>query len=161
MGKKQEQKKPLIQPIARNKKARFAYEILEKFEAGIELQGTEVKSLRNGDANLNESFARPRGHEILLLGMNIAPYEQGNRQNHEPTRPRKLLLHRREIKEIIAQVEQRGVTVVPLSLYFKHGLAKVEIALCRGKREFDKRQDLKRRDAEREIRRATRRGQRR
>ena len=161
MAKKRKQTDSDIKPIARNKKARFRFEIVEKFEAGVQLQGTEVKSLRDGQANIGESFARPRGNELFLLGMNIPRYEQGNRQNHEPDRPRKLLLHRREIKHIIAQVEQRGMTILPLSLYFKHGLAKVEIALARGKREYDKRQDVKRRDADRDIQRAARRSRRR
>ena len=157
MADKEPSEKPVFQTIARNKKARHTYEIVEKFEAGIELQGTEVKSLRNGEANINDGFARPRGEEIYLLGTHIPPYEQGNRQNHDPDRARKLLLHRREIKRILAQIDQRGMTIVPLSLYFKHGLAKVEIALVRGKRQYDKRQDMKRRDAKRDMQRAARR----
>ena len=139
--------------IARNRKARFEFEILEKFEAGISLVGSEVKSLRNRDASINEAFARPRNGEIWLLGMNIKPYAQANIRNHEPLRPRKLLLHRREIARITGKVAERGHTVVPLALYWKHGIAKVLLALARGKREFDKRETIKRREAEREIRR--------
>ena len=139
--------------IARNRKARFEYEILEKFEAGLHLVGSEVKSLRNRDASINEAYARPRGGELWLLNMNIKPYAQANIRNHEPLRPRKLLLHRREIERIAGKVAERGFTVVPLALYWKHGIAKVLLALARGKRQFDKRETIKKREAEREIRR--------
>ncbi len=140
--------------IARNKRARFRYELLDKFEAGLALQGTEVKSLRNGKASLEESFAQPRGGELFLLNAHIPPYEQGNINNHEPTRPRKLLLHRREISKIIGRVQERGFTLVPTELYFRNGYAKVEIALARGKNVADKRHALKKREAEREMARA-------
>jgi SsrA-binding protein len=139
--------------IATNRKARFEYEILEKFEAGISLIGSEVKSLRNRDVSIAEAFARPKGDELWLLGMNIKPYAQANIFNHEPLRPRKLLLHRREIERLSGKVSERGFTVVPLALYWKHGIAKVLIALARGKREFDKRETIKKREADREIRR--------
>ena len=110
------------------------------------LTGTEVKSLRNGKASIKEAYARVRNGEVFLDGMNITPYEQGNRYNHDPVRTRKLLLHRREIEKLIGAVEQKGLTLVPLELYFKNGRAKVVIALGRGKKQHDKREDLKRRD---------------
>jgi len=144
--------------IARNKKARFEFEILETFEAGIALSGSEVKSLRNRDVSINEAFARPRNGEIWLLGMNIKPYAQATIGRLDPVRPRKLLLHRREIARIIGRVAERGWTLVPLKLYWKRGFAKVQIALARGRRRYDKRQVIKRREAEREIRRAEGRG---
>ncbi len=139
--------------IATNRKARFEYEILEKFEAGISLVGSEVKSLRNRDVSIAEAFARPKEGEVWLLGMNIKTYAQANVRNHEPLRPRKLLLHRREIHRITGKVAERGFTLIPLSLYWKHGIAKVLIAVARGKRQFDKRETIKKREAEREIRR--------
>jgi SsrA-binding protein len=139
--------------IATNRKARFKYEILEKFEAGMSLVGSEVKSLRNRDVSIAEAFARPKEGEVWLLGMNIKPYAQANIRNHEPLRPRKLLLHRREIHRIIGKVAERGFTLIPLSLYWRHGIAKVLIAVARGKRQFDKRERIKKREAEREIRR--------
>ena len=143
--------------IATNRKARFEYEILEKFEAGLSLVGSEVKSLRNRDVSIAEAFARPKEGEVWLLGMNIKPYAQASLRNHEPLRPRKLLLHRREIHRIIGKVAERGFTVIPLSLYWKHGIAKVLIAVARGKRQYDKRETIKKREAEREIRREGRR----
>jgi len=151
------QKKPgtVAASVVRNKKASFEFELLDKYEAGIELKGTEVKSLRARDASLSESFARPRGRQLYLLNMHISPYDNAADQNHDPTRPRRLLLHRKEITRIIAQVEQRGCTIVPLSVYFKHGLAKVEIAVARGKRKYDKRESIKKRDAERQMRQAS------
>ena len=139
--------------IATNRKARFQYEILEKFEAGISLVGSEVKSLRNRDVSIAEAFARPKEGEVWLLGMNIKPYAQANIRNHEPLRPRKLLLHRREIHRITGKVAERGFTLIPLSLYWRHGIAKVLIAVARGKRQFDKRETIKKREADREIRR--------
>jgi len=139
--------------IATNRKARFEYELLEKFEAGISLVGSEVKSLRNRDVSIAEAFARPKEGEVWLLGMNIKPYAQANIRNHEPLRPRKLLLHRREIHRITGKVAERGFTLIPLSLYWRHGIAKVLIAVARGKRQFDKRETIKKREAEREIRR--------
>ena len=143
--------------IARNKRARFEYEVLEKYEAGLSLVGSEVKSLRNRDASINEAFARPRNGELWLLGMNVKPYLQANIRNHEPLRPRKLLLHRREVTRILAKIAEKGHTLVPLSLYWKRGKAKVCLALVRGRRRYDKRQVIKKRESERDIRRATRR----
>jgi SsrA-binding protein len=140
--------------VARNPKATHDYHILETWEAGVVLTGTEVKSLRNGQASIKEAYARLRNGEVFLDGMNITPYEQGNRYNHDPVRTRKLLLHRREIEKLIGAVEQKGLTLVPLELYFKNGRAKVVIALGRGKKLHDKRDDLKRRAVERETARA-------
>jgi SsrA-binding protein len=140
--------------VARNPKATHDYHILETWEAGIVLTGTEVKSLRNGKASIKEAYARVRNGEVFLEGMNITPYEQGNRYNHDPVRSRKALLHRREIEKLIGAVEQKGLTLVPLELYFRNGRAKVTLALGRGKKLHDKREDLKRRVAERETARA-------
>ncbi len=142
--------------IARNRKASFQYEILEKIEAGIVLTGTEVKSVRNKDVSINESFAHINNGEIFIYEMHIGEYKQGNRQNHEPKRVRKLLLHKREIARIVGKIKQKGYTMVPLSLYFKEGLVKVELALVRGKTQIDKREDIKKRDVDREIQRAMR-----
>ncbi|MBM4055881.1 MAG: SsrA-binding protein SmpB [Planctomycetes bacterium] len=138
--------------IAKNRKAFYQYEILEKIEAGIVLTGTEVKSLRNKDVSINDSFAQIDRGEVFLYEMHIGEYKQGNRQNHEPKRKRKLLLHKREIAKIAGKVKQKGCTIIPLSLYFKNELAKLEIALVRGKTKFDKREDIKKRTVEREIR---------
>jgi len=143
--------------IVRNKKARFEFELLERLEAGIALVGSEVKSLRNRDVSINEAFARPRDGEMWLLGMNIKLYAMAGIRNHEPLRPRKLLLHRREIVRIVGKLTERGFTLVPLSIYWKHGIVKVQLALARGKRQFDKRQTIKKREAEREMRRQMRR----
>jgi SsrA-binding protein len=145
---------PRKQSVARNPKATHDYHILETWECGVVLTGTEVKSLRNGQASIKEAYARLRNGEVFLDGMNITPYEQGNRYNHDPVRTRKLLLHRREIEKLIGAVEQKGLTLVPLELYFKNGRAKVVIALGRGKKLHDKREDLKRRAVERETARA-------
>lgn len=144
-----------IQVVARNRRAFHDFTIFDRVEAGIALKGTEVKSLRQKNVSLAESFARPRDDEIFLLGMHIKPYEQGNIHNHEPLRPRKLLLHKREIKRIVGKVSQRGFSLIPLSLYFnKRGTAKVELALARGKPKQDRRRELKKRTADREAERA-------
>ncbi len=141
-----------------NSKARYNYHVLEHMEVGISLVGTEVKSLRAGHASIEEAFARIDRGEVFLYGCHINPYEQGNLNNHEPLRPRKLLLHRREIARLLTKVTQRGLTLVPLSIYFnKRGLAKVELALVKGKTHADKREDIKRRDHERDMARAMRR----
>jgi SsrA-binding protein len=135
-----------------NRKARFNYEILERLEAGISLKGTEVKSLRSGQASLEEAFARLDGDEFYLVNCHIRPYEAGNRYNHDPLRPRKLLLHRREIRKLATKVTQRGQTLVPLAIYFNdRGLAKVELALVRGKTQHDKREAIREREAKREM----------
>ncbi len=142
------------QQVARNPKATHDYHILETWEAGVVLTGTEVKSLRSGKASIKEGFARLANGEVFLEGVNITPYEQGNRYNHDPVRTRKLLLHRKEIERLIGAVEQKGLTLVPLELYFRNGVAKVTLALGRGKKQHDRREDLKRRDADREMARA-------
>jgi SsrA-binding protein len=146
-----------IKVIARNRRARHDYHIEETFEAGLVLTGTEVKSLRAGRASLNEAFAQISGDELWLHGLHIPQYAQGTWTNHDPRRTRKLLLHRKEIDRLASQVAERGFTIVPLSLYFSGGKAKVELALARGKRTYDKRHDLARRDAAREVDRALRR----
>jgi SsrA-binding protein len=144
------------EPIARNKRARHEYHILETWEAGLALTGTEVKALRQGKANLTDAFGVVKDGEVYLLNLHISPYEQGNIFNHDPTRTRKLLLHRREIRRMIGAVERQGLTLVPLELYFKRGRAKVALALAKGKQAHDKREDLRRKDDEREMARALR-----
>ena len=147
---------PETQSIARNKRARHDYHILETWEAGLVLSGTEVKSLRDGKANIADAYAIVKDGEVYLLNLHIAPYEQGNRFNHEPTRTRKLLLHRKEIRRMIGAVERQGLTLIPLELYFKRGIAKVALALGKGKKLHDKRDTARERDAEREMARAVR-----
>jgi SsrA-binding protein len=145
------------QVVARNRRARHDYTIEDVFEAGLVLRGTEVKSLRAGRASLNEAFAQITDGELWLYGLHIPEYTLGTWNNHEPRRTRKLLLHRKEIDRLASQVAERGFTIVPLSLYFSGGRAKVELALGRGKRSYDKRHDLAQRDAAREVDRALRR----
>lgn len=140
--------------IAVNRRAHHDYHIDASYEAGIVLVGTELKSLRAGRVSLQEAFARPEGRELFLLGMHIPKYQPGGPFNHEPTRPRKLLLHRYEIREIVGKVTQKGLTLVPLRLYFKDGHVKVELGLARGKKLYDKRQALAQREAQREVERA-------
>jgi SsrA-binding protein len=137
--------------IVSNRKARHEYHILDTWETGIVLQGTEVKSLREGRANLQDAFARFDRGELWLFNLHISPYAPGNRFNHDPLRPRKLLLHKREMRKMIGQVEQQGLTLVPLDLHFRDGIAKVSLALGRGKKLHDKREDMKAKDAQREI----------
>jgi SsrA-binding protein len=139
-----------------NRKARHEYFILEALEAGIVLTGTEVKSLRIGNANLQDSYAELRSGEVWLEGMHISPYEQGNINNHEPRRKRKLLLQRKQIRKLIGGMKEKGLTLIPLSVYFKGPYAKVELALARGKKSFDKREAIAKRDADRDIARARR-----
>lgn len=139
--------------IIANRKARHEYEILETFDAGIVLTGTEIKSLRNARASLLDAFARVENGEMWLLNMHIAPYEQGNRFNVESRRPRKLLLHRREIHRIMGRVNEKGLTVIPLRVYLQRGYAKVELGLARGKKIYDKREDIASRDRSREAER--------
>jgi SsrA-binding protein len=140
--------------IADNRRARHEYELLERIEAGLVLQGTEVKALREGRATIQRAFADVRGDEIWLVGANIAAYDKGGFANHDPERDRKLLLHRREIDRLRGQVQEKGLTLVPTRLYFKDGRAKVEIALARGKELRDKRRDIASREADRQIERA-------
>jgi SsrA-binding protein len=137
--------------IASNKKAFHDYFILQKFEAGVALTGTEVKSLRDGKANIKDSYVIFKGGEALLFNAHISPYSHGNLQNHEPERSRKLLLHKREIEKLHVQVVEKGLTVVPLRLYFKGGKVKVEIAVVRGKKLYDKRETEKKRELDREA----------
>ena len=139
--------------VATNRKARHEYFILETHEAGIALQGSEIKSIRAGQISLGEAYIRIDGHEAWLEDAHIAPYEQANRFNHDPRRPRKLLLHQSEIHRLWNEVRQKGVTIIPLSVYLKEGRAKVEIAVAKGKKLYDKRADLAKRDAMREIER--------
>lgn len=146
--------------LSTNRKAYHDYHVEETFEAGVALTGTEVKSLREGRANLRDGYAAVEGGEVFLLNCHVSPYAPANRFNHEPRRPRKLLLHRAEIRRLIGKVQEKGLTLVPLSLYLKDGRVKVELALCRGKKQYDKREDLKRRTQEREVAEALKRVQR-
>src|ERR1041384_3292283 len=146
--------KPEIKSIAKNKRARYDYHILETWEAGIVLTGTEVKSLRDGKANISDAYGVINEGEAFLLNLHIAPYESRGYANHEPTRTRKLLLHRKEIRRLIGAVERQGLTLVPLELYFKNGVAKVALAMAKGKKLHDKRETSRARDAEREMARA-------
>ncbi len=156
MSDKQKTADEAVETIARNKRARHDYHITETWEAGIVLTGTEVKSLREGKANLVDAYGIVKNGEVFLLNMHVSPYAHGNQFNHEPTRTRKLLLHRREIRRMIGSVERQGLTLVPLELYFKHGVAKVALGLGKGKKQHDKREDAKKRDDEREMSRAVR-----
>jgi SsrA-binding protein len=140
--------------VASNRKARHDYQIMEQIEAGIVLTGSEVKSLRQGRASLAEAFARVRDEEAWLEGMHVPPYEQGEKRGYNPTRPRKLLLHRREIARLIGKQKEQGLALVPMRVYFTHGIAKVELGLGKGKREHEKRQAIAKREHEREIERA-------
>ena len=149
-----DQPRQKFSPSVVNKKARFDYQLLEKLEAGIVLMGSEVKSLRQGKATLNESYARIINGELFLLGCNIATYDHANTLNHNPTRTRKLLVHRREINKLQSKLVQKGLTLVPVRIYFSQGRAKVELALARGKTHFDKREKIKEREIKRDIRQA-------
>ncbi len=140
--------------VATNRKAYHDYHIHETYEAGIALTGTEIQSVRRGMVSLRDSFARVEGGEVLLYNMNISPYEHGNRFNHEPLRTRRLLLHREEIRRLQGKTQERGFTLVPLKVYLKRGLAKVELALAKGKKLYDKREAIARRDLARETDRA-------
>lgn len=153
-AKKQDPKEEGIQIICRNKRALHEYNLFDRLECGIALTGTEVKSLRDGHSSLEDSYARVQDGEVWLIGADIPEYAMGNQLNHKPKRPRKLLLHRREIAKFAGKASERGFTLVPLRMYFKAGRAKVEIAIARGKQTYDKRQAQKKADAQREIRRA-------
>jgi SsrA-binding protein len=145
-----------IKVVATNRRARHDYELLEMFEAGLVLTGTEIKSVRAGRVSLQRSFVQPKDGELWLMEAHIAPYERAGYEKHEPTQPRKLLLHRREIGQIIEAMTIKGLTMIPTRLYLRDGRAKVEVALARGKKKFDKRADLARRDADRQVERALR-----
>ena len=140
--------------VADNRKARHDYHLLETFEAGVALLGTEVKAIREGRVNLRDSYARVEGGEVFLYGMNISPYSHRGYAEHDPTRRRKLLLHRIEIRKLIGKTVEKGLTLVPTQLYFKDGRVKVAIALARGKQDHDKRETIRRRETERETRAA-------
>jgi SsrA-binding protein len=142
--------------ICVNRRARFDYEISETLEAGLVLQGTEVKSLRDGRASLKDAYAELLNGEMFLLHAHIDQYEQGNRANHDPERPRKLLMHRREIHRLAGKAQEKGLTLIPTRMYFSKGKAKIELGLAKGKKLYDKRQDMKLRSAQRDIERAMR-----
>jgi SsrA-binding protein len=139
--------------VARNRKARHDYHIEDTYEAGLALMGSEIKSIRAHQVSLSDGYVEPRGNELWLVNVHIAPYDHAGGRGHDPLRPRKLLLHRREIDRLISQVQERGYTIIPLRVYLRRGLAKVEIALARGKRKYDKRKAISERDAQREIQR--------
>ena len=145
-----------IKPVAQNKKAYHEYFILEKIEAGIELFGTEVKSVRQGKVNLKDSWCSIKDGEMFVNGMHISPYQQGNIFNRDPLRVKRLLLHKKEIRQLFAKVKQDGLTIIPLSLYFKNGRAKLEIGLCKGKKLYDKREVAAKKEAQRNIERSMR-----
>jgi len=140
--------------IAQNRKARYEYSILDTVEAGIVLQGTEIKSIRAGRINLKDGYASIRNGEIFLNNVHIAPFEQGNQFNHDPVRTRKLLMKKKQIDRLVGEVKQGGVTLIPLKVYIKNGFAKVLIGLAKGKKQYDKRETIKRRDQDRQLRRA-------
>ena len=140
--------------ICVNRRARFDYTISETIEAGLVLQGTEVKSLRDGRADLKDAYADVQEGEVFLLHAHIDQYEQANRFNHDPVRPRKLLLHKREIRRLIGKTQEKGLTLIPLRMYFTHGKAKVELGLAKGKKQYDRRETIKAREAGREVERA-------
>jgi len=140
-----------VKVVATNRKAGHEFFLLERFEAGISLQGSEIKSIRAGQVSLAEAYVRVDGHEAWLEDAHIAPYEQAGQFNHEPRRPRRLLLHRREIRQLWDEVRQKGMTIVPTRIYLKDGRAKLEIAVAKGKKLYDKRQAIAKRDAEREF----------
>jgi SsrA-binding protein len=149
-------KRPAATPTVENRRARFEYEFLEHFEAGIVLGGTEVKSIRTGHISLNEGYARVRGGELWLLGMRVPPYKEGSFSNVDPDRPRKLLLHRKEIDRLAGLLQEKGLTLIPTRLYFKRGRVKLDLALARGRKLWDKRRAERDRDVRREIARAVR-----
>jgi len=143
----------VVKVVCTNRKARHLYHILETWEAGLILTGTEVKSLRAGHATMTDAYADLNGTEMILHNLHINPYEQGNRYNHQPTRPRKLLLHRRELMKLVGRTVEKGLTLVPLQVYFRGGWAKVEIALAKGKKLYDKRRDMADREMKRDVER--------
>ena len=145
-----------VKVVATNRKARFEYFLLEHLEAGISLQGSEIKSIRAGQVSLAEAYVQVDGHEAWLMNAHVAPYEAANRFNHDPLRPRRLLLHRREIRELFNAVRQKGVTIVPVQMAIKNGRAKLEIAIAKGKKLYDKRHEIAKRDEEREAARSRR-----
>ena len=151
-----EKEKKGIKPVAQNRKARHDYYVEEHYEAGIELAGTEVKSIRAGTVNLKDAYCAVKDGELLVHGLHISPYEKGNIFNKDPVRDRRLLMHKREIRKLHALVQRDGYTLIPLSLYFKNARVKLEVGLCRGKKDYDKREAAAARDAKREIARSLR-----
>ena len=151
MAKKSGKRKAAVGDVATNRQASFRYELLDKFEAGMVLRGTEVKALREGGATMKDAYATIRDGEVWLLNMHIPPYKPAARENHPPERERKLLLHRREIERIMAAMNEKGLTIVPTRIYFANGRAKIELATARGKDRFDKRQSIKERDMKRDL----------
>ncbi len=147
-----------VKVVATNRKAKFEFFLLERFEAGLSLQGSEIKSIRAGQISLAEAYVQTDGKDAWLINAHIAPYEQANRFNHDPRRSRRLLLHKREIRELWNAVRQKGVTIVPVQVYLKNGRAKVEVAVAKGKKLYDKRHEIAKRDQAREIERETRGG---
>ncbi len=145
-----------VKVVARNRKANFEYFLLDRFEAGIELRGSEIKSVRNGQISINEAYVETNGREAWLIECHIAPYDRASHFQHDPKRPKRLLLHKREIRELWNESRKKGVTIIPVSVYLKDGRAKVGIALAKGKKLYDKRQAIARRDAQREIERQER-----
>ncbi|MBT3362998.1 MAG: SsrA-binding protein SmpB [Chloroflexi bacterium] len=146
-----------IKVISNNRKAFYDYNILERIEAGLVLTGTEIKSIREGTVNIRDAYVRPDDNEMWLYSAHISHYDKGNRYNHEPSRPRKLLLHRREIRNLTAKVREKGLTIVVLKLYIKGGVAKIEVGLAKGKKVYDKRQSIAKRDSDRDMARTLRR----
>lgn len=142
-----------VKVIARNRKAHHDYHIVETFEAGIVLTGTEIKSIRQGRVNIQDSYARIEDGELFIMGMHISPFEHGNRHNVDPTRTRKLLMHAKEIQQLLGKTKTKGLTLIPLDVHLKNGFAKIQLALARGKKLYDKRETVAKRDAEREIQR--------
>ena len=151
-----EEEKKSATPAIDNRKARHEYHILESLEAGLALTGTEVKSIRAGGVSITEAYARFRDGEAWLLGMYVPPYKQGSFSNTDPNRPRKLLMHKAQIADLMARVKEKGLTIVPLRMYFERGMVKVQLGLARGKKTWDKREDIAKRDVEREMRRDAR-----
>lgn len=145
-----------VKVVATNRKARHDFFLLDTFEAGIALLGSEIKSIRAGHISIKEAFVRIDGEEAWLIDAHISPYDQANRFNHEPRRPRKLLLHKKEIARLFDDVRRKGVTIIPVRVYLKRGRAKVEIAIAKGKKQYDKRQEIAKRDSQREIERQAR-----
>lgn len=157
MAGKPQTGKDAVKVVVQNRRAKFDYTVEDKVEAGLALMGSEVKSLRDGTANLNDAYAMPKGAELFLYNAHIGPYKPSTAFGHEPLRARKLLMHREEIEKWAAKVKERGYSIIPLMLYFKNGRAKVELALCRGKTHEDRRQDIKARETKRELDRVVRR----
>lgn len=147
---------PAKEPSFDNRRARFEYEKLESLEVGVALLGTEIKSIRNGNLSINEAFARVRDGELWLVNLNIPTYKEGSHFNHEPNRPRKLLLHREQLQRLVARASEKGLTLVPFRLYFKRGKVKLELGLVRGKKLWDKRRSIQERDVKRELERGSR-----